>query len=261
MTEFCLSLGIKRFLLPLILLTASLVASVRAGSSEAIFLLIGQSNMAGRGAMTEADRQPVEGVEVLTRELDWKPAAHPLHFDKPSAGVGPGLEFGRLVHVAKSETVGLIPSAVGGTSLKQWTPQGPLFKNAVARTREAQKRGHLAAILWHQGEWDCGSKENAESYAERFSVMIAALRHEIGAEDVPVLVGELGEYLYDRSDASFAYARTVNAQIDSIPVRVPKSFLVQSKGLVAKNDHLHFDSASAKELGRRYAEAFLALKP
>ena len=36
---------------------------------------------------------------------------------------------------------------------------------------------------------------------------------------------------------------------------------VSSDGLVHKGDRVHFDSASARELGRRYAEAYRALAP
>ena len=54
-----------------------------------LFLLVGQSNMAGRGAVTEEDRNPDPRVLMLTRDRAWIPAADPLHFDKPKiAGVG-----------------------------------------------------------------------------------------------------------------------------------------------------------------------------
>jgi Carbohydrate esterase, sialic acid-specific acetylesterase len=45
-----------------------------------LFLLVGQSNMAGRGPMTDADQIPHERVLMLNQAGAWVPAADPLHF-------------------------------------------------------------------------------------------------------------------------------------------------------------------------------------
>src|SRR4051812_29800346 len=67
-----------------------------------LFLLIGQSNMAGRGAVEASDKVPHPHVFVLTKDLSWAPATDPLHFDKPDiVGVGLGLTFGRTIADAK----------------------------------------------------------------------------------------------------------------------------------------------------------------
>lgn len=60
-----------------------------------LYLLIGQSNMAGRGEITpDLKEEGNQRVYMLDRQNKWVPARHPLHFDKPIAGVGPGLGFG-----------------------------------------------------------------------------------------------------------------------------------------------------------------------
>ncbi|MCA9195537.1 MAG: hypothetical protein KDB03_27385, partial [Planctomycetales bacterium] len=59
-----------------------------------LFLLIGQSNMAGRGTIEDVDRQVNSRVLMLDQNLDWVPAVDPLHFDKPTiVGVGLGRTF------------------------------------------------------------------------------------------------------------------------------------------------------------------------
>jgi hypothetical protein len=69
-----------------------------APANTKLFLLIGQSNMAGRGAIEEQDKVVHPRVFVQTRDLSWAPALDPLHFDKPRlAGVGLGSTFGRVV--------------------------------------------------------------------------------------------------------------------------------------------------------------------
>ena len=56
-----------------------------------LFLLIGQSNMAGRGTVEPQDREPIAGVYSWAKEDQWVPAVDPLHWDKPEIiGVGLG---------------------------------------------------------------------------------------------------------------------------------------------------------------------------
>ena len=59
-----------------------------------LYLLVGQSNMAGRGKVTPEDKKPHERVLMLSKDLKWVPATDPMHFDKSIAGVGLGRTFG-----------------------------------------------------------------------------------------------------------------------------------------------------------------------
>src|SRR5687768_2832446 len=60
-----------------------------------LFLLVGQSNMAGRGTVTPSDKEPNARVLMLSQSGQWVPAVDPLHFDKPKmVGVGLGRTFG-----------------------------------------------------------------------------------------------------------------------------------------------------------------------
>ena len=87
----------------------------QAPTAMRLFLLIGQSNMAGRGTVEELDRTPVAHVWMLNQQGQWVPAVEPMHFDKPKvAGVGPGRAFGAAIATATpSAEIGLIPAAVG----------------------------------------------------------------------------------------------------------------------------------------------------
>ena len=111
----------------------SLAAPLFAQSGRDVFLLTGQSNMAGRGVVEAQDKLPLPGISVFTKEKAWAPAIDPLHFDKPAiVGVGLGRSF--AVTVQKQDglkEVGLAPAAFGGSSLQDWSPGGALFTNAV----------------------------------------------------------------------------------------------------------------------------------
>lgn len=231
----------------------AVVANTRAAEPEhmQLFLLIGQSNMAGRGAVGPEDQQTNPRIWMMDKEKQWVPAKDPVHFDKPIAGVGLASEFAReIIKTDPKITVGLIPCAVGGTSLDQWKIGGPLYTAAIERAKAAQKSGTLAGILWHQGEAD-SSPDKVATYAERFATMIAQLRKDLGAEKVPVIVGELGRF----REASTGF----NAALPEVPKRVPLCALVTAEDLADKGDKLHFDAPSLKTFGRRYAAAYFKL--
>jgi hypothetical protein len=222
-----------------------------------LFLLIGQSNMAGRGAAEAQDREAMPHVFSLNKEMKWVPAMDPLHFDKPDiAGVGLGRSFAKVLLAQKpGASIGLIPAAFGGTSLDEWKPDGKLYTDAVKRAREAMKSGRLRGILWHQGEADSEKEEWARSYRERFAAMVARLRSDLGAEDVPLVIGQLGEFFVR------PFSPVVNEQLAMAPLTVPRCLFVGSGGLKDKGDKTHFDTPSVREFGRRYAQAFLLLDP
>ena len=214
-----------------------------------LVLLIGQSNMAGRGKVTPADQQTNPRIFMLDKVCAWVPAKDPVHFDKPKvAGVGLCSEFARrLAAKEPSAKIGLIPCAFGGTSLDQWKPGSDLYTNAVARTRVALRSGKLIAILWHQGEADSSASKIA-TYPARFSSMIARLRADLGAADVPVIVGELGRF-------NAAYA-PFNAMLPQVTNAVPRCALASSADLDPNPDKVHFAAEALRLFGKRYFTAF-----
>ncbi len=222
-----------------------------------LFLLIGQSNMAGRGEVSNQDKEQHPRVLTLDKEDKWVPAAEPIHFDKDIAGVGPGLSFGKAL-AEKNPTIriGLIPSAAGGSPIDVWK-KGEYFSQtnskpydeAIRRTKIAMKNGTLKGIIWHQGESDC--KEGlAEHYHEKLVRLIKNIRSDLGVPDVPFVMGELGEFYIKR----FPLAKVINDAIHNIPKEVENTAYVSAKGLGCKTDSTHFNASSARELGRRYAE-------
>src|SRR3569833_2909425 len=110
-----------------------------------VYLLMGQSNMAGRGAVAETDKVPHPRVVMFDAKNEWVPMIDPVHFDKPQAvGVGPGSQFGReMAEAYPKATIALVPCAVGGTPLSRWQKGGDLYEAAVVRAKAAMKDGTL----------------------------------------------------------------------------------------------------------------------
>ena len=225
-----------------------------------VYLLMGQSNMAGRGRMTDEDRQPVDRVWMMDKLDRWVPAAHPLHFDKPTiAGVGLGLPFaGRMCQQDPNVQIGLIPCAFGGTPLSRWTKGGDLYENAVRRAKLAIRDGTLKGTLWHQGESDSRLPENANTYAVRLAKMINDLRADLESADLPFVAGRLGEFYLRAKGGSLA--GTVDAALRDLPDQVKQTGCASAEGLDDKGDKVHFSADALRELGKRYADQMIRLQ-
>lgn len=235
-----------------------------AGKVE-LFLLAGQSNMAGRGPikdLTAADAAENPRVWALNQEGDWQLAMDPLHWDKPGAAVGPGKFFGRVV-AAKNPgvIVGLIPTACGGSSISVWAP-GKFFNqtkshpwdDAMVRAKRAMQDGTLKAILWHQGESDSNTR-NAALYEKRLIELIVRFRTALDSPDLPFIIGQLGKFDSEGSTWSAEREEVDRAQ-QAVAAQLPHVYFVSAEGLGSRGDKLHFSTDSQKTLGVRFAEAY-----
>ena len=220
-----------------------------------IFLLMGQSNMAGRGELEEVE--PIEHHDILMfRNGRWIQAREPLHNDKCIAGVGPGMSFAMsLVDEYEPCRVGLIPCAVGGTPLSRWVKDADLYERAVRWAKKARHDGQIKGILWHQGENDGEGQGTAGTYYDRFVAMVKALREDLGDERLPVLIGELGEFWVAKGEPF----EMVNDALRRAAGDLAVCGLVSSVGLKDKADQAHFDSASQRQFGLRYARQYKKL--
>lgn len=255
-----------RFLIVLIIVTvgSSSFAQEVAKKDFHLFLLVGQSNMAGRGEVTSADRKPIDRVLMYTKAGEWKPATAPLHFDKPKiVGVGIGRSFAKKVLGDRRDiTIGLIPCAVGGSPIDSWT-DGAYYKptkshpwdDALRRAKAALKSGTLEGILWHQGESDSKSGL-AQAYEKKLHALVERLRKELKAKHAPFIAGQMGQF---KERPWSDDKKLVDQAHQNLPKHVGKSAFVNSDGLKHKGDKVHFDADSYRELGRRYADAFLKL--
>ena len=227
-----------------------------------IYLLAGQSNMAGRGELTPSNRVATVRVLKMDKEGRWVPAEEPIHFDVPFAGAGLGASFARAMADAESDvTIGLVPCAVGGSPMWRWDPGTMYYTNTIARAKAAMKVGTLKGILWHQGCSEANVETNAFGYAARVAKMMRSFRKDLGAPDVPIVAGELGWFLDDVVGYKPSkYWRQVNTEINLLPRLLEKCAVVSSEGLTANADNLHFNTPSQRAFGLRYAKAMRGLQ-
>ena len=229
-----------------------------------LYILAGQSNMAGRGKVQEQEMQTHPRVYVLNQGNEWELAKDPLHFDKPGiVGVGPGLAFGKaMAGYKKHVRIGLIPCAAGGSPISSWTKGGyhnqtksHPYDDAVRRAGAAMQSGVLKGIIWHQGESD-SKPEKVQVYQVKLEKLIASFRRDLGDEKLPFVVAKLGDFYVERNPD----AESINRILANIPDKVENTACVDVSGLNHKGDVLHFDTESSRELGRRYAEQMIKIE-
>lgn len=243
-----------------------------------LFLLMGQSNMAGFGCVRAddpwqpGDFDPVPRVWCLGGQakvdserprgrMVWRPATHPLHLNQSSCGFGLGLPFAEaLIEVKSDRGVGLIPCAWGGAAIDSLHAGTPLFRNAVCRARLAAESGRLRGVLWHQGETDTRNEVAAASHADKLRRLMADLRREFRAPELPFVIGDLAEFTEDyrrrKSPEALAWHQTVRRGLREVADSDAHSAFVETGGLEGVDD-VHFGRSSLIELGQRYAEAWV----
>ena len=218
-------------------------------------LLIGQSNMAGRGFLEEAVPVDTTRLKVL-RNGRWQGLYRPVNGDRPFSGVNLAESFAEAYAKKFDVDVGIIPCADGGTSLMQWQPGSLLFDHAVFQAKLAQRTSTIAAVLWHQGEADCADGL-WQTYQARLEPILKALRAELDLYDVPFLLGGLGDYLknYTAEDIRRNYP-LVNSALQKTAADHPMTGYVSSENLGANPDNLHFNAKALHEFGLRYFAEF-----
>lgn len=213
--------------------------------------------MAGRGVVEQIDTTSHPRVLMLDQKMNWVLAKEPVHFDKPIAGTGLGLMFGKeMAKQNENIKIGLIPCAKGGSSITKWfadslhegTNSYP-YDEMIKRTQKALETGTLKGILWHQGESDTGSEDAVKQYKMKFRSMLDSLYSDLDIDPVPMVIGELGYFFYHKAPL----AEDLNEVLNQIASQNDCVEIVSAESLSHKGDSIHFNSNAYREMGIRYA--------
>ena len=246
-----------------------------------IYLCLGQSNMEGNARYEAQDTLVDARFQVLAavdnKELgrvkgEWYPARAPLC--RPNTGLTPADYFGRTLveNLPPHVRIGVVHVAIGGCRIElfqkdkceEYIKTAPdwmvntlkeydndPYTRLVEMARIAQKSGVIKGILLHQGESNTGDKEWSQKVKSVYDNLLADLH--LQADEVPLIAGEVVNADHGGVCAG------MNEVIAMLPQVIKNCAIVSSKGLSCAPDHLHFDAAGYRVLGRRYAAQALHL--
>ncbi len=225
-----------------------------------IYLLIGQSNMAGRADISTDVRDTLENVYLFT-DSTWQKAANPLNKNSnirksiDMQKLGPGYSFAEMLAQNIDNEIGLVVNARGGTSIEEWQKgyagdnDYDLYENTLERIKSAANDGVIKGIIWHQGESD---QSRSYSYMDSLIKLVQDYRNDLGMPELYFVAGQIGDW---RSSSEL-----INKVMEQIPDRISNASYVVSDGLTplfGDNSDPHFDSRSQQVLGKRYAQEVL----
>ncbi|XYI02700.1 sialate O-acetylesterase [Sorangium sp. So ce1128] len=136
---------------------------------------------------------------------------------------------------------------------------------ALARLESEGHDYEIAALVWMQGENEAGWSA-AFRYGDALRSFIAAVREDLHVPDLPVVLGRISDNLYPANGGPIAAGREANidavraAQV-TVAEEDPRVAWVDTDDFAPRppDDAYHFDSAAYQVLGRRFADAYIAL--
>ena len=230
-----------------------------------LFVIAGQSNSAGYGRDSIND-PPDPGLHVLRNSGQWDMASHPLNdstgtiHEENREGSNPGhspyLAFARRFREVSHIPVGLIQTSLGGSAMNPWNPRedGTLYR--CMRKVIRSQGDNITGVLWYQGESD--THDNLpDSYLERFSQMVHALRTDLSLPGLPFFTVQLNRVTDTlltseeqlASDRGWGLVREAQRQAART---IPGVFVVPNQNSPL-TDPIHNNGAGNLMLGERMA--------
>lgn len=253
-----------------------------------IYLAIGQSNMAGRASIEQADCVPIENAYLFNAEGVWEPAqmgaltedgavqgfnrySDVRKTDGTLQGLSPAYSFAKLTAQSTGRKIGIVSNARGATTIKQWAkgyeaPEGAsesqldydLYEKSVARAvQAAQAGGKIAGVIWHQGE----AGGDASGYMADLKKLVSDLKTDLKdylktENTLPFVAGTLA--------GNYVTADIYNAKIGQMTDQSNENYIpdsaVANVGIgETLSDNTHLNSQAQRDLGEAYAYKMLKL--
>jgi len=223
-----------------------------------VFLLLGQSNMAGYAKAQAQDKMLDERIKVLgfddcsatgRKANQWDIAEPPLH-ECFAGALGPADYFAKTLiqKLPAGDTIGLVPCALSGQAVEVFSKGGEKYDWVLQRAKNAKDMGGIIqGMLFHQGESNCGNPQ----WPMRVKKLVDDLKADLGLGDIPFLAGELP---YESACGNH------NPLVNQLPGLIPTARVVSAQGLaLAPGDtsRFHFSREAQVEFGKRYEAAMV----
>lgn len=229
-----------------------------------VFIMGGQSNMAGRAFVEPQDTISDPRIISINKENSLIYAKEPLHYYQPKlTGLDCGMSFAHelITQLNENTIVLLLPCAVGGSSINYWLNDSifngvHLKSNFIEKVELAKKYGTLKGILWHQGESDA-FEDKIPVYENNLKELFTFFRKYTENDSLPIIMGELGTY--PTKETMKNNWNSINEIIHQVADADKNCSLIPTSDLTPRPDYIHFDSQSQRILGKRYADKFISI--
>lgn len=195
------------------------------------------------------------------------------------AGLDPKISFVPTVEKAFGKAnVVVVKDAQGGQPIRRWFKQwksesgetwqgsGDLYERLMAKVKQAThgKVFRTVTFVWMQGERDARKKHGAV-YAASFKGLIAQLQDDLKRKDIHFVIGRLSDF--DMENRRYPHWTLVREAQVALAEEDPRGAWVDTddlndginrKGQTIKND-LHYSVEGYRLLGQRFAEAAIQM--
>lgn len=210
---------------------------------DKVFLFAGQSNMVGLGdtrSLTYSTAVP--GVVVWTG-TQWENYS-------PNGCFGPDLSFMiKWSEAHPGRRIGVVKTAVGGSSMERWQVDGDLYNMMIATWTESG-RLPVEGFIWMQGEADALIYQYSQNYTWRFANLIVNIHSITG--NAPFVYGHTHTYWFNYW--SYVHEAQYTAQFWQ------KCNMVFTLDLPLQADGLHFTTQGQITFGQRLYSDWVAIR-
>ena len=242
-----------------------------------IYIAYGQSNMGGTANAESADKVEHPRFKIFATQKCSSKGRNTLGEVYPAVpslfNCGETISiadwFGRTMADSMPDvTVGIIPVAVGGASIKlfdkdqyasylstaegwlqnyakEYASDGNVYKTIVDIAKKAQQVGVIKGFIFHQGETDGGYSDWPKIVKKTRDDILSAL--DMSSDSVPFVAGELL-----RSGCCYS------DRVSKLPNTMDNTYYATSENLDGNGvDRYHFSHNAYVTFGKRYAEQML----
>ena len=183
--------------------------------------------------------------------------------------LNPAISFTPAVEAAFPEDdVVVVKDAQSAQPIRQWVKDwapgpgakfpdqrgtGELYerlKQSIAKAMEGKPKPASVVFIWMQGEADT-APWNSSVYEKSLQTLVANLRQDIGAPDMPVVIGRISDHRahpkLQKSEDEVRQAQENFAKTD------PHASWVDTDDLNGEKNELHYTAEGYKTLGERFS--------
>lgn len=223
-----------------------------------LFIIAGQSNASGYSRDYIQD-EPHLCVHLFRNRGIWDLASHPMNESTAAGslpneemgipGPSPYLSFAKELYEFTKCPVGLIQTALGGSSIVQWNPDtGDLYQNMLRKMKETGK--NYKGILWYQGCSDTEPEKGAQYY-DNFKQLVLSIREFLG-KTIPFFTFQLNRQFNGLHNDGWGMVREAQRKA----AEDLKNVYILSTTNCSLCDGIHNTAQANVVLGKKLAEQY-----